>query len=108
MKKLIILLQFVLLFIAILPVLAMNNLSTVGDCVVTYKHDIWYSILGISIGVLLYAYFKFFINKWYDLEDYIIVKHNELHEFILNVQLWRRRIFFILFICLTIYVILFL
>jgi hypothetical protein len=106
-KGLFIVLQFILLFIFTLPVISTKMVTETSDCVKEYTHDIWYHITLISIGFIFYVYFKYAVNKWYKLEDFIIFRWVDMEDFILTVQKWRNRIFAISFIIMIIYVIFF-
>lgn len=103
-KNLIIALQFVLVFVALLPAISISMLTKTTKYDVVYKHDIWFIIAHLSLAFMLYTYFKFFIDKWYKLEAFIMLKNKEFTELILNIQKIRTKIFFVLYILLIIYI----
>lgn len=105
-KAVIISLQFILVFLALLPAISITMLNKEAKYDVVYKHDVWFVIAHLSLAIMLYTYLKFFIDKWYKLEVYIIMKNTEFKDIILNIQRFRKRLFFVMYILLIVYILL--
>jgi len=99
--------QFVIFFISILPFIAMNMVTKVSEHSIEYVHDIWYTIALISIGIVPYYYYKYFIDQWYRFEDIFMLNNQTMIPYVREVQRWRRRILALLLIILIIYLIFF-